>query len=94
MNEQPAPEQPVAQEQPQEEPQAQPQEQPADQVVEQPQEQPAAQAADTAEKQRVAEERRKAAQANWQRLVDAKTDNSTVEGVVKTPVKGGLLVDI
>ncbi len=94
VNEQPAPEQPVAQEQPQEEPQAQPQEQPADQVVEQPQEQPAAQAADTAEKQRVAEERRKAAQANWQRLVDAKTDNSTVEGVVKTPVKGGLLVDI
>lgn len=93
VNEQPAPQEPqaqepLAQEQPQEQPQAQ--EQP------QVQEQPAAQAADadTAEKQRVAEERRKAAQANWQRLVDAKDDGSTVEGLVKTPVKGGLLVDI
>jgi ribosomal protein S1 len=40
------------------------------------------------------DERRKAAQANWQRLVDAKASGETVEGVVKTPVKGGLLVDI
>ncbi|HKU68991.1 MAG TPA: S1 RNA-binding domain-containing protein, partial [Candidatus Baltobacteraceae bacterium] len=40
------------------------------------------------------DERRKAAQANWQRLVDAKSNGATVEGVVKTPVKGGLLVDI
>lgn len=40
------------------------------------------------------DERRKAAQANWQRLVDAKSSGATVDGVVKTPVKGGLLVDI
>jgi small subunit ribosomal protein S1 len=56
--------------------------------------QPEAQAADSAEKQRQADERRKAAQANWQRLVDAKSSGDTVEGLVKTPVKGGLLVDI
>jgi len=41
-----------------------------------------------------ADERRKIAQANWQRLVDAGASGATVEGVVKTPVKGGLLVDI
>src|SRR5579884_3560005 len=40
------------------------------------------------------DERRKAAQANWQRLVDAKSSGESVEGVVKAPVKGGLLVDI
>jgi len=40
------------------------------------------------------DERRKAAQAHWQRLVDAKSSGETVEGLVKTPVKGGLLVDI
>lgn len=38
--------------------------------------------------------RRKAAQANWQRLADARTNGETVEGLVKAPVKGGLLVDI
>lgn len=40
------------------------------------------------------DERRKAAQANWQRLADARSNGETVEGIVKAPVKGGLLVDI
>jgi small subunit ribosomal protein S1 len=63
--------------------------------AEQPQaEAPQPTAEDVAQKQRAAEERRKAAQANWQRLVDAKSSGETVDGVVKTPVKGGLLVDI
>jgi small subunit ribosomal protein S1 len=39
-------------------------------------------------------ERRKRAQAIWERLVEAKANGTTVEGVVKTAVKGGLLVDI
>jgi small subunit ribosomal protein S1 len=55
--------------------------------------QPQAEEAQAAAKA-AADERRKAAQANWQRLVDAKTSGETVEGLVKTPVKGGLLVDI
>ncbi len=86
-------EQPPAQAQQQEQPpaQAQQQEQPPAQA--QQQEQPPLQAPDE-EKQHAADERRKAAQANWQRLVDAKGSGETVEGVVKTPVKGGLLVDI
>ena len=40
------------------------------------------------------EERRKRAQAIWQRLVDAKGNGEVVEAIVKTTVKGGLLVDI
>lgn len=90
VNEQPAPELPQAQEETQVQEQPQAQEAPQEQQ----QEQPAAQAADTAEKQKASEERRKAAQANWQRLVDAKESGESVEGLVKTPVKGGLLVDI
>ncbi len=40
------------------------------------------------------EERRKRAQAIWQRLVDAKSNGDVVEAIVKSTVKGGLLVDI
>ena len=39
-------------------------------------------------------ERRKRVQAIWERLVEARTSGATVEGVVKSAVKGGLLVDI
>jgi ribosomal protein S1 len=63
-------------------------------VAEQPQADIAQREAHQAAAKAAAEERRKAAQANWQRLVDAKTSGETVEGLVKTPVKGGLLVDI
>ena len=73
----------------QEQPQAQEQEQPQAQEQEQPQAQE-----ERKPEQIASDERRKAAQANWQRLVDAKSSGETVEGLVKTPVKGGLLVDI
>jgi ribosomal protein S1 len=56
--------------------------------------QPEPQAQDVKPEQKASDERRKAAQANWQRLVDARANGDTVEGVVKTAVKGGLLVDI
>lgn len=106
MNEHPANEQPtpietsepleVSAEAQAEQPQAQEPEQPQEPQAEQPQaqepEQPQAQ--ERKPEQIASDERRKAAQANWQRLVDAKTSGETVEGVVKTPVKGGLLVDI
>jgi ribosomal protein S1 len=77
--------------QPQEQqPQAEPPQEQAPQAQQAEQaEQPSAEAAKAA-----SEERRKAAQANWQRLVEAKSSGATVEGLVKTPVKGGLLVDI
>lgn len=54
----------------------------------------AAAAPDKAQKQRENEERRQKAQATWQRLVDAKGSGELVQALVKTPVKGGLLVDI
>lgn len=44
--------------------------------------------------QNASEQRRKTAQENWQRLVDARTNGQSVNGVVKALVKGGLLVDI
>jgi small subunit ribosomal protein S1 len=40
------------------------------------------------------EERRKRAQATWERLVNARTSGEVVQATVRTPVKGGLLVDI
>ncbi len=40
------------------------------------------------------DERRKHAQATWQRLVTARTSGETIEATVKSAVKGGLLVDI
>lgn len=46
------------------------------------------------EKQAQNEERRKQAQATWERLVEARSAGTTVEGAVRTQVKGGLLVDI
>lgn len=61
-------------------------------------EQQGAQAAEQAEQQRKKqienEERRARAQAAWQRLVDAKSSGAVVQALVKTAVKGGLLVDI
>lgn len=88
--------QPQAESPPVEQPQAeQPQaEQPQTEPVEAEQPQAEAQAAKTEAAKAASDERRKAAQANWQRLVDAKNSGDTVEGLVKTPVKGGLLVDI
>jgi small subunit ribosomal protein S1 len=44
--------------------------------------------------QQKANEGRERAQAAWQRLVDAKASANTVHGKVKSPVKGGLLVEI
>lgn len=41
-----------------------------------------------------ADEGRKRAQAAWERLLTARSENETVEGVVKASVKGGLLVEI
>ena len=87
------PPEPQAQEPQTEEPQAQePQAQEPQAQAEQPSPEAAAAKAEAAKA--ASDERRKAAQANWQRLVDAKSNGETVEGVVKTPVKGGLLVDI
>ncbi len=40
------------------------------------------------------DERRKHAQATWQHLVTARTSGETIQATVKSPVKGGLLVDI
>ena len=84
--------------QPAAEPQAQEPEAQEPQAQEPQAQEPQPQEAPTQEAQAAAkaasDERRKAAQANWQRLVDAKSSGDTVEGLVKTPVKGGLLVDI
>lgn len=44
--------------------------------------------------QQKASEGRERAQAAWQRLVDAKASGETTHGKVKSPVKGGLLVEI
>jgi small subunit ribosomal protein S1 len=44
--------------------------------------------------QQKATEGRERAQAAWQRLVDAKSSAETVQGAVKSTVKGGLLVEI
>ena len=55
---------------------------------------PAAPSPDAAAKQQANEERRKRAQATWEGLVRAKTSGELVQALVKTPVKGGLLVDI
>lgn len=44
--------------------------------------------------QQKASEGRERAQAAWQRLVDAKASGQSVQGLVKSPVKGGLLVEI
>ena len=58
------------------------------------QEQPAQESSDKQAAQQKAAEGRERAQAAWQRLVDAKTSGQTVHGMVKSPVKGGLLVEI
>ncbi|MFN2448730.1 MAG: S1 RNA-binding domain-containing protein [Candidatus Baltobacteraceae bacterium] len=47
-----------------------------------------------AARQAANEERRKKAQATWERLVNAKSSGEMVQAVVKTAVKGGLLVDV
>jgi small subunit ribosomal protein S1 len=54
----------------------------------------APQSAEAAQNAQANEERRKRAQAMWQRIVDAKSNAETIQGIVKSPVKGGLLVDL
>ena len=55
---------------------------------------PAAEAPAKAEKPSVNEEGRKRAQAIWERLVNARANGEVVHGLVKSAVKGGLLLDV
>jgi small subunit ribosomal protein S1 len=72
---------------------AQPSE-PAPEIVTQAAPEAAPEQAQQAEQKQKAAEGRERAQAAWQRLVDANASHETIQAKVKSPVKGGLLVEV